>query len=604
MRPTSILMVSEFRLIAVASHPITESQTAMLGATLNGHSCGFRVWAPAARRITLRLTGEGTTRELRMQRDGDYFALQLPARAGARYCYIVDDHPPVADPVSRLLPEGLHGPTEIVDPRAYAWNDQDWRSRPLAEYIIYELHVGTFTRDGTFDAAIARLGYLRDLGITAIEIMPVSAFPGTRNWGYDGASMYAVQASYGGPEGLKRLVDRAHALGLAVIMDVVYNHVGNEGNYLRFFGPYFTPHHHTPWGDAINYDQPDSRGVRDYVIENARYWIREYHLDGLRLDAVQTIFDDSPVHLLAEIKESVASLAKQLRREVSVIAETDRNDAEIIRPRARGGYGLDALWSDDFHHSIHAFFTGERAGFYQDFGRPEQIVRALNDGFVFQGEPFRFWDNRPRGTSPQDLPAPAHVVCLQNHDLVGNRALGERWTVLVPRGARMLTAALLLLSPHTPLIFMGQEYDEENPFLFFTDYGNPALKEAVREGRRREFAQFGSPAEGIPDPQDPKTFERSKLNWKLAEGDNKMLACYRSLIALRKKFVITGARDCQAELIHGVIHMRIPSREPVIRVFARIEGSAPLPEVSAGWEKALAEEADGFAVCVYTRPAE
>jgi maltooligosyltrehalose trehalohydrolase len=579
----------------------TQTETGMLGAAVSGDSCHFRVWAHTAGRVTLRLTSSGVSRDLEMRRDGEYFVLQTAARAGDRYFYIVDDNQPVPDPVSRLLPEGVHGPTEIVDPQAYAWRDQDWRGLRLVEYIIYELHIGTFTAEGTFDAAITRLPYLQKLGITAIEIMPVAAFPGTRNWGYDGVSIYAVQASYGGPEGLKRLVDAAHAAGLAVIMDVVYNHLGNEGNYLGLFAPYFTPHHRTPWGDAINYDREGSRGVRDYVIENARYWIREYHIDGLRLDAVQTVFDDSPVHILAEIKDSVDSLARELGREVPLIAETDRNDEKIVRPRAQGGCGLDALWSDDFHHSVHAFFTGERAGFYKDFGRPEQTVRALTEGFAFQGEPFQFWDGRARGTPARNVPAPAHVMCLQNHDLVGNRATGDRWTVLVPRGVRMLTAALLLLSPHTPLIFMGQEYDEQNPFLFFTDYGDPGLQEAVRKGRREEFKEFGFPAEGVPDPQAPSTFERSKLNWQLAEGENEMRDWYAGLIALRKKFVVPSERNCKAELIEGVIYLQAPAGQPVIKVFARIQGSAPLPEVSPGWEKALGEEADGFAVSIYVR---
>src|SRR5579864_34860 len=586
----------------VTTSPRTQSAAGMLGARVSGGSCEFRVWAPAARHVTLRLTGQGVTRDLAMRCEGEHFVLETAARAGDSYFYIVDDQQPVPDPVSRLLPEGVHGPTEIVDPRAYTWHDQGWRGLAFAGYVIYELHVGTFTADGTFDAAIGRLPYLRKLGVTAIEIMPVAAFPGRRNWGYDGVSMYAVQASYGGPEGLKRLVDAAHGAGLAVIMDVVYNHLGNEGNYLRLFGPYFTTQHHTPWGDAINYDQPGSRGVRDYVIENARYWVREYHIDGLRLDAVQTIFDDSPVHILADLSASAQGLGEELGREVCVIAETDANDEKIVRPRDQGGYGLDGLWSDDFHHSVQAFFTGERAGFYQDYGRAEQIALALNQGFAFQGEPFRYWKGRPRGTAARGVPAAAHVICLQNHDLVGNRATGERWTVLAPRGVRMLAAALLLLSPHTPLIFMGQEYDELNPFLFFTDYGDPALQEAVRKGRREEFKAFGFPEEGVPDPQDPATFERSKLNWKLTEGENLMRDWYRSLIGLRKQFVTSGERSCKAELRDGVIEMQVPAERPAIRVLARIEPLATLPELaSSDWEKALADEADGLAAAIFIR---
>jgi maltooligosyltrehalose trehalohydrolase len=570
----------------------------MLGANLVGEHCEFRVWAPAARSVTLRLINAQGTRDLPMQREEDgHFALQASASAGDRYFYIVDGNKPVPDPVSRLLPEGVHGPTQIVDPEAFTWIDERWRGCPLRDYVIYELHIGTFTSEGTFDAAIAKLPYLKKLGITVIEIMPVAAFPGTRNWGYDGVSPYAVQASYGGPDGLKRLVNAAHELGLAVMLDVVYNHLGNEGNYLRLFGPYFTDKHKTPWGEAINYDQPGSAGVRRYFVENALYWIREYHFDGLRLDAVQTIQDDSPKHILAEIKENVAALAEELGRGVCVIAESDENDDKLVLPADRGGYGLDAVWSDDFHHALHAFFTGERKGYYQDFGRPEQIVRALEQGFVFQGEPFQFWGGRPRGTSSARIAAPAHVLCIQNHDQVGNRAQGERLTAIIPRGAGMLAAALLLLAPETPLLFMGQEYDEPNPFQFFTDYGDPALQKAVSEGRRNEFKDFDF--QDVPDPQAPETFHRSKLNWRLAQGENLMLDWYASLLALRKKYVTGSERTCKAELIDGVIHMQLPREEPVLKIFARVQGSAPLPELHASWEKVLAEEADGFAVSVW-----
>ncbi|HMF92274.1 MAG TPA: malto-oligosyltrehalose trehalohydrolase, partial [Candidatus Angelobacter sp.] len=481
----------------------------MLGAALVDGACEFRVWAPSAKRIALRLVRGAGTQDFRMSReDVEHFTLRAPAQAGDKYFYIVDDHKPVSDPVSRFLPDGVHGPTEIVDPESFAWRDANWGGLPLRDYVLYELHIGTFTPQGTLDSAIGKLAYLKQLGVTVVELMPVAAFPGTRNWGYDGVSLYAVQASYGGPEALRRFVDAAHALGLGVVLDVVYNHLGNEGNYLRWFGPYFTDRHKTPWGDAINYDQECCQGVRDFVVENVLYWVREYHLDGLRLDAVQTILDDSPQHILAEITENVDALARELGRQVCVIAETDQNDARIVRPRAQGGYGCDALWSDDFHHAVHAFFTGERQGYYQDFGEAEQIVRALNQGFVYQGEVSQFWGHA-RGTPAKDLAAPAHVICLQNHDQVGNRPRGERWTELMPRGARMAAAALLLLAPQTPLLFMGEEFDETHPFLFFTDYGDPALKKAVREGRRYEFKAFGARDAAAPDPQDPATFERS-----------------------------------------------------------------------------------------------
>jgi maltooligosyltrehalose trehalohydrolase len=582
----------------VSSRTVSKTMS-MPGANLAGDTCEFRVWAPLAETVTLRLINEHGAHDWAMQYDDEHFTLQAFARPGDRYFYIVDQNKPVPDPVSRLLPEGVHGPTEIVDPEKFAWSDANWRGLTLGDYMIYELHIGTFTPEGTFDAAVARLPYLKELGITVIEIMPVAAFPGTRNWGYDGVSPYAVQASYGGSEGLKRLVNAAHKLGLAVMLDVVYNHLGNEGNYLRLLGPYFTARHKTPWGEAINYDQPGCEGVRRYFVQNALYWVREYHMDGLRLDAIQTISDDSPRHILAEIKESVAALSRELGRDVCVIAETDENDEKIVRPVKAGGYGLDALWSDDFHHAVHAFLTGERRGYYQDFGHPGQIVRALQNGFVFQGEPFAYWSGRQRGTSSARMPAPAHVICLQNHDQVGNRAQGERLTALVPRGARMLAAALLLLAPETPLIFMGEEFDQTNPFLFFTDYGDPVLQQAVSEGRRNEFKDFDFAQDDVPDPQAPATFERSKLKWRLTEGENLMLDWYKSLLALRRKYVAHAERSCKAELVDGVIHMQLPHEEPSLKVFARIQGSVELPQLGAGWEKALSQDEDGYAVSVW-----
>ena len=407
----------------MATSTTTQSET--YGATIRGHEVDFRVWAPTPKQVTLRLLRAGRQpQDIPMRRDGEDFVATAEARVGDRYAYILDGSQPIPDPVSRFLPEGVHGPTEIVDPTLYAWSDERWRGLPLEDYVIYELHVGTFTPQGTFDSATEKLQYLKDLGVTVVEVMPVAATPGTRNWGYDGVSPYAVQANYGGPAAFRRFVDSAHELGLAVILDVVYNHLGPEGNYLRMFGPYFTAHHKTPWGDAINYDDKGCEQVRRYVVNNALYWIREYHLDGLRLDAVQTIKDDSPKHILAEIQENVQALAAELQRTVVVIAETDENDSRYIEPQPEG-YGLNAVWSDDFHHALHALLTGERTGYYQDFGRPEQVAKALRDGYVFQGENFAFW-NAPRGTPAKDVPLPANVICIQNHDQVGNRAKGER----------------------------------------------------------------------------------------------------------------------------------------------------------------------------------
>src|SRR5882724_5943785 len=445
----------------------------MDGVKLATNSAEFRVWAPHAKQVKLQTLRSGAPPAdiLMLSSADDTFHASTAAGSGDRYSYIVDKSQPVPDPVSRLLPQGVHGPTEIVPPES-PWTDHAWRGLDLHDYIIYELHVGTFTPKGDFDGVIERLDYLKNLGITALELMPVAAFPGERNWGYDGVSPYAVQASYGGPAGLKRLVNAAHEVGLSVMLDVVYNHLGNEGNYLRMFGPYFTGAHKTPWGEAINYDAAGSEGVREFVIENAMYWIREYHMDGLRLDAVQTIHDDSPRHILADIQSGVQGLARELGRTVCVIAESDKNDAKLVRPQSRGGYGLDAMWSDDFHHAVHSVITGEREGYFQDFGDIRQIARALREGYVFQGEYFKFW-NVPRGTSAAEVPLPANVICIQNHDQIGNRAKGDRLTALASTARRRAAAVLLLLAPHTPLLFMGEEYDEPAPFQFFTSYSDP-----------------------------------------------------------------------------------------------------------------------------------
>jgi maltooligosyltrehalose trehalohydrolase len=588
----------------------------MNGVTLHGKDAEFRVWAPAARRVRLQLfrNGDAAPEELEMRAIGssdfgmpdlentsaNVFSVTTQAVPGDRYFYIVDHEKPVPDPVSRFQPEGVHGPSEIVDPNDFRWTDSNWRGIPFDRYVIYELHVGTFTPQGTFDAAIAKLPYLKRLGITAIELMPVNAFPGKHNWGYDGVGLYAVQESYGGPTALKRFVDAAHHAGLAVIQDVVYNHLGNEGNYLRTLGPYFTSKHQTPWGEAVNYDDEGCEGVRRFVIDNARYWVREYHMDGLRLDAVQTIKDDSPSagkipHIVAEIRDEVKELARQLRREVAIIAETDENEAIYLHPRDEGGYGVDAVWSDDFHHSIHSFFTGERAGYYQDFGTREQITKALREGFVFQGEHFNFW-NDVRGTSAEGLPLQAHVICLQNHDQVGNRAKGDRSSTLMKKGARKLAAALLLLAPETPLIFMGEEFDEIAPFQFFTDFGDTSLQKAVSEGRRKEFSDFKW--DDVPDPQDPATFERSRLDWHHVTDANDMLHWYRELLVLRHELVIPSERSCAVDLVDRGLVMQIPKSDPVLMVFANLDGDCKEWPVPEGWVQALVSNEDGYCVAV------
>ncbi len=461
---------------------------------------------------------------------------------GARYLYVLDGERERPDPASRAQPDGVHGPSEVVDTGAFAWTDEGWRGLALRNMVIYELHVGAFTPEGTFDAIISRLERLRDLGVTAVELMPVASFPGSWNWGYDGVALFAPQWTYGGPAGLQRLVDACHGVGLAVVLDVVYNHLGPEGNYLAEFGPYFTDRYRTPWGPAINYDGDDSRDVRDFFIANTLYWIREYHIDGLRLDAVHGIFDASPVHILRELNDAVQHLARHLRRIVPVVAESDLNDRRVVDPVRKGGYGLAGQWNDDFHHCLHTLLTGERSGYYADFGSLKQLAKAYTDGFVYDGQHSAF-RGRPHGTPTRDVPADQFVVCAQNHDQVGNRARGERLSSLVDCEALKLAASAVMLAPYIPLLFMGEEFGEQGPFLFFTDFGDPALRAAVSRGRREEFAAFGWTGE-VPDPQDPSSFTRSKLNWGLQtqEPHRSLWQYYRALLDLRRKHpVLTAA---------------------------------------------------------------
>jgi maltooligosyltrehalose trehalohydrolase len=442
---------------------------------------------------------------------------------GATYFYRLDGERERPDPVSRFRPEGVHGPTAVVDPSRFEWSDESWRGVAMADLVIYELHVGTFSLSGTFDGVIERLPAIRDLGATALELMPVAEFPGGRNWGYDGVSPYAVQSTYGGPDGLRRLVDSAHRAGLAVLLDVVYNHLGPEGNYLGEFGPYFSERHHTIWGQGFNLDGEESREVRDYIAGNAVHWIREYHLDGLRLDAADRIVDESPRPIVQELTEAVHAEARATERTALVIAEIDSNDPRYVRSPAEGGLGCDGHWSDDFHHAVHVALTGERTGYYRDFGGIEPVARALSERYV-------------RGrNSAAGIPGDRFVVAIQNHDQVGNRATGDRLSALVDPASLRLAAALLLLSPYVPLLFMGEEHGETNPFQYFVSHGDPDLIEAVRDGRRREFTAFAWAGE-VPDPQAATTFEASRPAWHLSDADphRRHLALYRDLLWLRR----------------------------------------------------------------------
>ncbi len=535
-----------------------------------------------------------------------YWGLTLAASPGDRYQYLAGSLA-LPDPGSRLLPEGVHGPSEVVDP-SFPWTDDQWRGLPLNDYVLYELHVGTFTPGATLDTAIERLDYLRALGVTAIELMPVNAVPGPRNWGYDGVGLYAVQSNYGGPAALRRFVDASHQRGLAVVLDVVYNHLGNEGNYLAQLGPYFTARHRTPWGGgAINYDGDGSMHVRRFIVENALYWLREYHLDGLRLDAVQTIHDDSPQHIVAEIAARAHRFGDAQGRIIVVSVESDENLPRYVRPAKQGGYAADALWSDDFHHAIHTLLTGERKGYYQDYADRALLPRALSEPYIFQGEAFGFWHGRPRGASADGLALPSQIVCIQNHDQVGNRAYGERLTTLVPTGARKLAAALLLLSPHTPLLFMGQEYDEPAPFQFFTSFDDPTIQKAVSEGRLREFAQFGW--SDVPDPQDPATFERSRLRWLQGAENLDMLDWYRALLRLRREFVLAAVRTAHASWIaDNLLTVQIPAQSPQLKITASFPGAGDSANnggqpsaTGKDWTLKLENNQDGYRTQIHVR---
>jgi maltooligosyltrehalose trehalohydrolase len=508
-------------------------------------STRFRVWAPKAKSLAVKIFGqEERTISLERTEQDVFEAVALETGAGADYKFIIDDERERPDPVSRWQAQGVHGPSRIVDPNEFSWTDAEWKGLPLKELIIYELHVGTFTAEGSFQSVTEKLAHLKALGITAIEIMPVAEFPGGRNWGYDGAHLYAPQSTYGGPFGLKTLVDACHREGLAVILDVVYNHLGPEGNYLGEYAHIFSKHYRTPWGDALNFDSAHSDGVRRYFIENALYWLTEYHVDGLRLDAIHRIMDKSPRHILSEIAEEFSRQAERLGRMAWTIAESDLNDVRIIKPLEQGGYGLDAQWSDDFHHSLHAVLTGTRRGYFADFGRVEDLAKAIGKGFVYDGRRSEFRKRR-HGTPSEEMPGERFVVFTQNHDQIANGYWGDRLAAFVSPAEQRVAAALLLCAPNLPLLFMGQEWGETAPFLYFTSHTDKALAEGVREGRKEEYASFleaeeigsSSMDEGFADPQDEETFLRSKLNWSQTEESphREALNFYRDLIALRKE---------------------------------------------------------------------
>jgi maltooligosyltrehalose trehalohydrolase len=495
----------------------------------------FRVWAPHAQRIELDIAGK---RHPMTASDYGWWHAELGSDENrADYAFVLDGGEPLPDPRSPWQPRGIHGASRMVDHQTFSWTDQRWQAGPFSAAIIYELHVGTFTPQGTFAGVIDKLDYLVELGITHVELMPVAEFSGSRGWGYDGADLYAPHHAYGGPDELKRLVNACHGRGLAVILDVVYNHLGPAGNYLARFGPYFTERYATPWGQAINFDGPESDEVRRFVCDNALMWLRDYHFDGLRLDAVHALIDTSATHLLEQLACEVIELEAHSGRHLILIAESDLNDPRIVRSQEIGGYGIHAQWSDDFHHALHSVLTGEQDGYYADFGSLADLAKAIERVFVYQGN-YSAFRRRRHGRPPKGIFGHSFLGYLQNHDQVGNRAQGERSSQLLSFGRLKIAAALVLSAPFIPMLFQGEEWAASTPFLYFTNHEDAELGRLVTEGRRREFAAFSAHSDDVPDPQAVDTFERSKLVWDECsrKPNAEMLNWHRRLIRLRHEF--------------------------------------------------------------------
>jgi maltooligosyltrehalose trehalohydrolase len=553
-----------------------------LGAWIDDHGAHFRVWAPVRDQVQLVIDpGRPDSRTLALDRAGEgMFTGTFGLAAGTRYAYLLDGAGPFPDPATRFQPDGVHGPSAIVDPRAFAWSDRGWRGIALRDLTIYEAHVGTLTPEGTFHGAVARLPHLKDLGVTALELMPVADFAGTRNWGYDGVAPFAPSRAYGHPDDLRRLVDAAHHVGLGVLLDVVYNHFGPDGAYLSQFSPhYFSSRHSTPWGQAINLDGEQSAPVREFFFENALHWIHEYHVDGLRLDATHALIDDSPRHFLEELTQRMRASATD--RTVLLIAEDDRNLSTIVTPRQDGGWGLDAVWADDFHHHMRRLTAGDADGYFQDFsGSSEDVATTIRRGWFFSGQ-HSAYRGAPRGTDPAGIPPERMIVALQNHDQIGNRALGERLNHQIEPEVFRAASALLLMAPETPLLFMGQEWGAGTPFLYFTDH-EPDLGRRVTEGRRAEFATFAAFADPrararIPDPQAHSTFDASRLDWieRTREPHAGIERLYRALLRVR--------RDAPADRFEAVLLgadaiglLRATTSGDALLVVVRLRGSGEI----------------------------
>lgn len=519
-------------MIKVGAHYVAEKQ-----------ECEFTVWAPLSQSVVLKIVAPHQKLMPMEQILSGYWQITTQIRSGDRYVYQLDGCVERPDPASQHQPDGVHDSSEIVDHTKFVWTDREWTGIALADFILYEVHVGTFTQAGTFDAVLPRLARLKELGITALEIMPVAQFPGDRNWGYDGVYPYAVQNSYGGPEGLKRLVNACHEAGISVVLDVVYNHLGPEGNYLTDFAPYLTQKFNCLWGEALNFDDAYSDGVRNYFIQNALYWLETFHIDALRLDAIQGIYDLGARHFLEELVDRVEMLSQRLGRKLYVTAESDLNDVRIIRPKAVGGFGIDAQWCDDFHHALHTLLTGESQDYYQDFGRCKDLEKSYREGFVYSGQyaPAR---KRSHGNSSAAEPAHQFIVCAQNHDQVGNRLFGDRLAQLISFEALKLAAGSVLLSPYLPLLFMGEEYGEDSPFFYFISHSDPELIQAVRTSKEAEFKTAGFNGESY-HPDEVTIFSKSKVKWEQQYGGQHAVLWkfYQHLIFLRRTHSVLKILD-------------------------------------------------------------
>lgn len=560
------------------------------GNYLGGGQVEFSVWAPFAKNISVKFHhNRNKIIPLRLQKNGYWGAVVDNLSPGTQYFYRINDSVDRPDPASHSQPDGIHNSSQIVDHKAFKWEDEHYGGHALNELIIYEIHTGTFTPEGTFDAIIARLPKLTELGINSIELMPLSQFPGERNWGYDGVHPFAVQNTYGGPCGLKRLVNACHKNNFAVILDVVYNHLGPEGNYLGEFGPYFTSKYKTPWGDAINFDDEYSNDVRNFFIESALHWFSNYHINALRIDAVHGIIDMSAKPFLMELSETIEKFSTEKKRNHYLIAESDLNDVKIIKPRVLGGYGLDAQWCDDFHHCVHTLITGEASGYYRDFGKIEQLAKSISEGFVYSGQ-YSHFRKRYFGNSTENMHAQSFIVFSQNHDQTGNRMMGERLASLTSFESLKLTAGITILSPFIPLIFMGEEYGETAPFLYFISHIDENLRQTVMKGRLDEF-KWNLAAQPA-DPGDEATFNNSKIDWDKRKGSI-LLSFYKKLIWIRREITAlccnenNGLKTWGFEKDKTLIMKRYNGETSVLCLFNFSESDACLRIQDGRWHKLL-----------------